>query len=107
MSQGLAFWFTGLSGAGKSTVAQGVKQHLEARRIKTLVLDGDVVRAKVHRHLGFSAEDIKTNNALISELCVEQRDRYDVLLVPIISLFVQSRAYARNALEPHFFEVYF
>jgi len=107
MSKGLVFWFTGLSGSGKSTVADAVKERLEGLGAQTLILDGDDVRSRLHRHLGFSVEDIKENNALIVGMCKELRPEYDVLLVPIISPFLVSRSDARAALEPGFFEIFF
>ncbi len=100
------FWFTGLSGAGKSTVARAVERRLVAAGFRVLVLDGDEVRRRLHRDLGFSEEDIRRNNALIAEMCGRLRGDYDVILVPIISPYRSSRAMARRALEPGFYEIY-
>ena len=106
MTESLVLWFTGLSGAGKSTIAQGVGGCLDDHRYRTLILDGDDVRARLHRDLGFSEAEIKENNALIAKMCAGRRAEHDVILVPIISPFVESRARARALLEPGFFEVY-
>lgn len=100
------FWFTGLSGAGKTTIAEGIRAHLEADGLNVLILDGDDVRERLHRDLGFSEEDIKTNNALIAGLCDDLRGDYDVVLVPVISPFRSSRAAARERLAPGFYEIY-
>lgn len=106
MRRALVFWFTGLSGAGKSTVAEQVRGRLKAEGRAVLVLDGDDVRARFHRHLGFSEADIRENNALIARLCEENRALFDVILVPIISPFAESRALARATLAPGFYEVH-
>jgi len=108
MTRGKAavFWFTGLSGAGKTTLAEKARLRLGEDGINSNIVDGDQVRSQLHRHLGFSEADIKQNNALIADLCASLRDRYDVILVPIISPFAESRAQARAQLQPGFFEIF-
>ena len=59
--RGLTVWFTGLSGAGKTTISQGVRERLEARGFEVEVLDGDVVRKHISKGLGFSREDRDEN----------------------------------------------
>lgn len=103
----VVLWFTGLSGSGKSTVADALRQRLAAAGCTVLILDGDDVRARLHQNLGFSPEDIQENNRLIAELCRDNRARYDVILVPIISPYAASRRQARTRLEPDFFEIHF
>ena len=107
MKQGLVFWFTGLSGSGKTTVATAVKELLEAAGYAVLVLDGDDVRKRLHVHLGFSEADIKKNNQLIAGLCQEALRHYDVIMVPIISPYRVSRAEARLLLGKRFYEIFF
>lgn len=107
MKRGLVFWFTGLSGAGKTTVAEGVRVLLERKGYAVLVMDGDAVRGSLHRSLGFSEADIKENNARIAEMCIARRVAFDVILVPIISPYAVSRANARALLGQGFFEIYF
>jgi adenylylsulfate kinase len=59
--QGFTVWFTGLSGAGKSTIAEMLFHEFQARGMKTEILDGDVVRQNLSKGLGFSKEDRDLN----------------------------------------------
>ena len=61
MSQGFTLWFTGLSGAGKTTLTNAVLPQLRERGVKIEVLDGDEVRTNLSKGLGFSKEDRDTN----------------------------------------------
>ena len=59
--RGFTIWFTGLSGAGKTTLARAIESELNARDVKVEVLDGDEVRTNLSKGLGFSKEDRDTN----------------------------------------------
>lgn len=105
--QAPVFWFTGLSGSGKTTVAEGVKALLERDGHSVLVLDGDQVRNRLHTDLGFSKDEILENNLRIASLCQARRTEHDVVLVPIISPYRVSREAARNFLRRDFHEIFF
>src|SRR3990167_1986106 len=61
MSTGVTIWFTGLSGAGKSTIARILEKRLKAAGKKVEILDGDIVRTNLSKGLGFSKEDRDIN----------------------------------------------
>ncbi len=67
--QGFTLWFTGLSGAGKTTISRIIEKELRARGLKVEVLDGDVVRENLSKGLGFSKEDRDTNIRRIGWVC--------------------------------------
>jgi adenylyl-sulfate kinase len=67
--KGFTIWFTGLSGAGKSTISQIVSDELRRRGLLVEVLDGDVVRTHLSKGLGFSKEDRDTNIRRIGWVC--------------------------------------
>jgi adenylyl-sulfate kinase len=67
--KGFALWFTGLSGAGKTTLARGVEAILRERGMKVELLDGDIVRQNLSKGLGFSKEDRDTNIKRIGFVC--------------------------------------
>jgi adenylylsulfate kinase len=69
MHKGCVLWFTGLSGAGKSTVSQILAERLRARGARVEVLDGDEVRAHLSKGLGFSKEDRDENIRRIGYVC--------------------------------------
>jgi len=69
MQQGFTLWFTGLSGAGKSTISDIVERVLRERGLRVEVLDGDVVRTNLSKGLGFSKEDRDENIRRIGFVC--------------------------------------
>jgi len=66
--QGIALWFTGLSGSGKTTIAIALEQELNNRGLLTQVLDGDNIRAGINNNLGFSEADRMENIRRIAEI---------------------------------------
>lgn len=102
----LTFWFTGLSGAGKTTLAYQAAQKLEREGKSICILDGDQIRQKQSAHLSFTPEDIRKNNQIVSQLCLERRYQYDYIFVPLISPFEEVRSWARSLIGETFFLVY-
>ncbi|WP_219726493.1 adenylyl-sulfate kinase [Stutzerimonas stutzeri] len=100
-------WFTGLSGAGKSTVADLVEQRLQALGKRTMLLDGDNVRHGLNRDLGFSDEDRVENIRRIGEVSKLMVEAGLITLVSFISPFRSERRMARELLdEGEFFEIF-
>ncbi|WP_340141689.1 adenylyl-sulfate kinase [Priestia sp. D3YE.R1] len=100
-------WFTGLSGSGKSTVANAVAKALFDKKIRNYVLDGDNVRFGLNKNLGFSAEDRTENIRRIGEVSKLFVDSGQVVLTAFISPFQEDRAQVREILEGNeFLEVY-
>ena len=106
MKGSLVVWFTGLSGAGKSTIARRAAEMLEHRGRKVFTLDGDIVRATFQPRLGFSIKDIYETNRRFIALCQRSIPDYDFILVPKISAFRNQRAVARRELGETYVEVY-
>jgi adenylylsulfate kinase len=79
-TSGFTIWFTGLSGAGKSTISEIIERKLRAAGRKVELLDGDVVRTHLSKGLGFSKEDRDTNIRRIGWVC-EVLTRNDVVAI--------------------------
>ena len=99
-------WFTGLSGSGKTEISKGLIKKLEELGKSYKIFDGDDVREKLHKALGFTPEDIRLNNSLIMDLCRKELGRVDFILVPIISPFKESRRKAKKLFGEKFIEIY-
>jgi adenylyl-sulfate kinase len=96
---GVVVWFTGLSGAGKSTIAAIVGRELEARGAAVEYLDGDVVRTHLSKGLGFSREDRDTNIERIGWVASRLARHGATVLVSAISPYADARAHARALVE--------
>jgi len=100
-------WFTGLSGAGKSTIANIVEAKLQARGVHTVMLDGDNVRHGLNKNLGFTAEDRVENIRRVAEVARLMTDAGLIVLCSFISPFRADRAMARDLAAPgEFLEVF-
>jgi adenylylsulfate kinase len=105
--QGAVVWFTGLSGAGKTTLAQLVERELFALGAHCYILDGDNVRHGLNRDLGFSPADRTENIRRIGEVANLMRDSGMICLTAFISPYLADRATARATCPAgSFFEVY-
>jgi bifunctional enzyme CysN/CysC len=100
-------WFTGLSGAGKSTIANLVEVKLHARGVHTTLLDGDNVRHGLNKDLGFTAEDRVENIRRVGEVAKLMTDAGLIVLCCFISPFAAERRLVRTtAAEGEFLEIY-
>ncbi|MGD1017644.1 MAG: adenylyl-sulfate kinase, partial [Roseiarcus sp.] len=100
-------WFTGLSGAGKSTIANLVESKLLARGVHTTLLDGDNVRHGLNKDLGFTAADRVENIRRVAEVARLMTDAGLIVLASFISPFRAERRLARDiAAAGEFIEIY-
>jgi bifunctional enzyme CysN/CysC len=93
-------WFTGLSGAGKSTIANRVEAKLTALGRHTYLLDGDNVRSGLNKDLGFTAADRVENIRRVGEVAKLFVDAGEIVLCAFISPFRDERAAVRNLVVP-------
>jgi adenylylsulfate kinase len=99
MNAGFTLWFTGLSGAGKSTIANIVGSRLEELGRQAEYLDGDVVRTHLSKGLGFSKEDRDTNIERIGWVASRLTRHGAAVLVSAISPYEETRRKAREMVE--------
>jgi bifunctional enzyme CysN/CysC len=107
--RGAVIWLTGLSGAGKSTIAQSLERELFRRGMYTYVLDGDNIRHGLNSNLGFAPDDRVENIRRVSEVAKLMADAGTVVITAFISPYRMDRSRAREiALEGNseFIEVF-
>ncbi|MCC8017596.1 MAG: adenylyl-sulfate kinase [Lachnospiraceae bacterium] len=99
-------WFTGLSGAGKSSLANELEKRLAAMGKHTMLLDGDNVRMGLNKNLGFREHDRIENIRRIAEVSKLMNDAGLIVLTSFISPFIHDRRRAREIIGDAFIEVY-
>jgi len=105
--KGVVLWFTGLSGSGKSTVANEVAHKLHEREKLAYILDGDNIRHGLNKDLGFSPEARKENIRRISEVASLFADAGLITITAFISPYAKDRNFCRElAGEGRFLEIY-
>jgi bifunctional enzyme CysN/CysC len=104
--KGGVLWFTGLSGAGKSTIAMAVEQELFRRGYQAYVLDGDNVRRGLNANLSFSPDDRAENIRRVGEVAALFADSGQVVVTAFISPYRSDRQRARAAAGNGFHEIY-
>lgn len=98
-------WFTGLSGSGKSTIANLILPLLQKHGLDIVIVDGDEVRATISKDLGFTREDINENHRRIRKLCQEYLAAGRSVIVSTVSPHREVREMARRELH-NFIEVH-
>ena len=104
--RGFTLWFTGLSGAGKTTIAEIVEKELRERGRRVEVLDGDIVRTNLSKGLTFSREDRNTNVLRIGFVANLLTRNGVGVIVSAISPFKQSRDQVRREIGDDFIEIF-
>jgi len=105
--KGIVLWFTGLSGSGKSTIANEVAYKLHQMGKLAYVLDGDNIRHGLNKNLGFSPEDRNENIRRISEVAKLFADAGIITITAFISPYRKYRNFCRELLGPgRFIEIY-
>lgn len=107
--RGCTIWFTGLSGAGKTTISFAVEKYLVSKNIPAYGLDGDNMRTGLNKNLGFSQEDREENIRRVAEVGKLFADSGVVALCSFVSPFKKDREIARqlhDSAELPFFEVF-
>ena len=100
-------WLTGLSGSGKSTIANSLEQYLHKSKFHTMLLDGDNVRHGLCKDLTMSNEDRTENIRRVAEVAKLMTDAGLIVITSFISPFISDRKIARELFEPgEFVEVF-
>ena len=100
-------WLTGLSGSGKSTIAQHLEKELFLRSKHTYILDGDNLRLGVNKNLGFTAADRAENIRRIAEIAKIMVEAGLIVIVAAISPFRKDRNFAKSLFqEKEFYEIF-
>lgn len=107
MNRNAIIWLTGLSGAGKSTLANGMHDLFSANHMRSIVLDGDILRTGINSDLGFSREDRRENLRRVTEIAKLFAKAGIIPIVPVISPYIEDRTATRFKLTDHnYIEVY-
>lgn len=105
--RGIVLWFVGLSGSGKSTIANGLQAKLFENGFNAIVLDGDNTRLGINKDLGFSDKDRNENIRRVAEISKLFAETGHIVINAFISPFESNRIQARNIIsDTDFIEVY-
>ena len=96
-----------MSGSGKSSLAEYIKDTYQKEGYSVRIIDGDDIRDRDVEKLGFGRKDVEVNNLRIAKLCLDSKDsEFDLILVPVISPYDDVRKRTRSLLEPYYHLVY-
>mgnify|MGYP001352271020 CR=1 FL=1 len=98
-------WFTGLSGAGKTTLANIISKKLKKKKFKVKKIDGDLFRKK-NKIKKFNKREITNNNFSIIRYVSDIQYKYDYVIVSVISPLRKTRAFAFKKFGKDYFEIY-
>jgi len=98
-------WFTGLSGSGKTTLSNYIEKKLSKKNFKIKKIDGDIFRKK-NKQKKFNKLSIIKNNMAIIDYVSQIKERYDYIIVSVISPLKKTRIYAKKKFGNNYFEVY-
>jgi len=104
--KGVVLWLYGLSGSGKSTIANEVERVLHGEGRMTVILDGDNLRTGLNSNLGFSDDDRTENVRRVAETAKLLAGQGIIVLVSVITPLRRHRAAAREIIGPDFHEIY-
>jgi adenylylsulfate kinase len=104
--KGIVLWLYGLSGSGKSTMANEVERVLHGEGRMTVILDGDNLRTGLNGNLGFSDEDRTENVRRVAETAKLLAGQGIIVLVSVITPLRRHRATAKEIIGPDFHEIY-
>jgi adenylylsulfate kinase len=104
--KGIVLWLYGLSGSGKSTIANEVERVLHGNGRMTVILDGDNLRTGLNSNLGFSDEDRTENVRRVAETAKLLANQGIIVFVSVITPLRRHRAAARKIIGPDFHEIY-
>ena len=104
--KGVVLWLYGLSGSGKSTIANEVERVLHSEDRMTVILDGDNLRTGLNSNLGFSDDDRTENVRRVAETAKLLAGQGIIVLVSVITPLRRHRAAAREIIGPDFHEIY-
>lgn len=100
------FWFTGLSGSGKSALANALEKHLVQQGLHTMLLDGDNLRHGINKDLGFTEADRVENIRRVAEVAKLMNDAGLIVLTALIAPYARDRENARGIIGDAFVEIY-
>ena len=101
----MVVWIIGLSGAGKTTLANEVVLRAQVAKCNTILVDGDVIREIFGNDIGYSMEDRLTNSERISQLCKFLDNQGVNVVCSILSIFPQTRSWNRRNIK-NYYEVF-